>query len=463
MTNFPEILKLAQSLILPTLFGYVLLCSILKSYKLPMPFMLALSFGLGLGIITSWMLYLGICKIPLTYPNLSFPLTAGFIFLFIRQIKNQSKLHRSDLLPINGLTGPSSFARYTILYILLIPILLSVHFVMIAATQIPIFTWDAIATVAFKAKIIFHEQSLPQLNLLPHPTYPLFVPLAEVWVAMNIGYWSDTLIKIIFPTAFINYLLIHYYCVRSLSNTSWAVVSCFLLCSSNLFLFHGTIGYRDFFLMYFNCSVILLLLLWKNFSAKPLLLIASLLAGVGTLVKLEGSMYLIIYCLVLSLILYQKKEITLKEKIKQFMKFTLPASLMGLSFHAYKWFLNVTLEGPGSIDKTGLDVSWAKLLLLPRVILSFWENFTYTNNWGLLWVAGFLSLLHWKEKKDDQNIPILTVALALFFAFYIAVALLTTNYTWIAGAHKATTNSRLILHFFPLITVLFVLLSKRDA
>jgi len=49
----------------------------------------------------------------------------------------------------------------------------------------------------------------------------------------------------------------------------------------------------------------------------------------------------------------------------------------------------------------------------------------------------------------------------MFLGLYMAVALFTTNYAWIAGEQSHTTLSRLILHFYPLAVWLIVLLNGR--
>ena len=48
----------------------------------------------------------------------------------------------------------------------------SIFYIFWKSINEPIYSWDALATVALKAKIFFFEKHLPPLHLLPHPTYP---------------------------------------------------------------------------------------------------------------------------------------------------------------------------------------------------------------------------------------------------------------------------------------------------
>ena len=82
----------------------------------------------------------------------------------------------------------------------------------------PISKWDAIATVAFKAKLIFYEGTLPDLAQLPHRAYPLFIPLAESWIAISLGVWDEQSVKIIFPLALYSLIFIQYHFLKCLTN-----------------------------------------------------------------------------------------------------------------------------------------------------------------------------------------------------------------------------------------------------
>ncbi|MBN1870702.1 MAG: hypothetical protein JW847_09020 [Candidatus Omnitrophica bacterium] len=324
---------------------------------------------------------------------------------------------------------------------------------------IPVSSWDAVASVAFKAKIFYFEKIPPPLDLLPHKSYPLFTPFMESWVAFNLGQWDDVLIKIIFPCAFLSYLVIHYKFLSHFTNRSWGLLGSVMLLSSNLFIIHATDSYRDFFLMYYNCITIMLLLFFNKNQISAFLVLAGLFAGFATFTKLEGTAFLGIYLVLLAVILIQQNNSSGKEKLKNAAKFCIPGIGICAVFHIYKIWNHILKEGQGNIDKTGLELTWQKFGLIPQIIAKFLQDLFLSGNWNIVWILAFLSLVQFTRKRKAFEAKIIFFSLLLFFGLYIAVAVLTTNYIWIAGVQSSTTLSRLILHFFPLSVLLIILLN----
>jgi len=315
----------------------------------------------------------------------------------------------------------------------------------------PIASWDAIATIAFKAKIFFFEPSLPLLNLLPHSSYPLFVPFIESWIAFNLGFWDNILIKIIFPCAFLSYLTIHYKFLADFTNKTWALLGCVILLSSNFFIYHATISYRDFFMMYFNCITIMLLIYWSQRKENSFLILAALFAGFATFTKLEGTGYLLIHTLLVIVILWNNKEMTLSNKFKKFLLFVIPSYLLCLPFHIYKFATGIA----GMAGRMNLEVTQENIARLPTLINDFASNLFWSGNWNIIWFLLLISLLcNYKKLWHSPNIKLLTFPLLMFFVVYLFILTLTPTKISNPGL-----LSRIILHFFPLSVLIIILLN----
>ncbi len=458
-------LNLILSLLIPFSAGYTLLGFLFPNRCIGLFLKIALAFGLGLGLLSIWMLVLGICQLPFNSFVIGSPLiitAALFYFLGLRRKKVVQPTATSFIIQTrdsNQLHGSKRILHIVMMIGLIVYIALNIFYVFWRATAIPIATWDAIATVAFKAKVFYYEQSLPSLDHLPHKTYPLFVPFVQSWIAFNLGYWDNFLIKIIFPCAFLSYLIAHYKFLGHYTNRTSALLGSAILLSSNLFIYHATISYRDFFLMYFNCITVMLLVLWNNSKVNGFLILAGLFAGFATFTKLEGTAFLGVYFIIFSMINFPSKTFSIKEKLVNTMKFCIPSFGISFTFHIYKVWNKVLLEGPGIVDKTRIDLTWEKISLIPQILTSFLRNLLLSGNWNIIWLLALLSSIHLVKKRKNAEIRLILLSLILFFGLYIGVAVLTINYVWIAGAKSSTTLSRLILHFFPLSVLLIILLN----
>jgi len=289
-------LNLTLSILIPFVTGYTFLSYLSKGGPLSIPFKMALAYGLGLGILTLWMFLLTLFHYSLNFLTITIPLLLCSIsFLLLTPIKKTNIANPIDTKILKE-TAPLPLLPkifiYSFIILLTLYIAHNILYVFWFSMNIPIYTWDATATVAFKAKIFYFEQSIPHLKLLPHPTYPLLTPLAETWVAINLEYWDEQFIKIIFPFAFLSYLIINYTFLKLYTNRIWALLGCAILLSSNLFIHHATISYRDFLLMYYNCTTIILLLLWQRTALNAFLILSAIFAGLTTFVKLEGTAFL---------------------------------------------------------------------------------------------------------------------------------------------------------------------------
>ena len=439
--------KLAVSLLIPLLMGFILLKRLF--YKTPLPVLpaLALGYGLGLGILSQWMLLLGILKIEYNVATIAVPLV---LFTFVVNYFLNRK-QKKTVSPIETRTTDKGKIDW-IAIVLLIYVAYYVIYVFWWALSVPVFSWDALATIAFKAKVFFYERLLPDLRNLPHSSYPLHVPFVETWIALNLGEWNDRLIQIVFPLTFLAFLVIVHYFLREFTNRRWSLFGVGLLVSANFFIVHAMISYRDFFLMYYNCTTIMLLLLWDRKKERAFLFLAGLFAGFTTFVKLEGTAYLLIQTILFFWILSTSGQ---KQRKNVFL-FLLPAIGVVLVFYLHKW--NLGIKG----EHFGIHLSFENIQRLPLIAKKFLQDLFFSGNWNLLWwILGVSFFINTGKIKKCREVRLLALSLFLFFGFYFLFALLLpySDLNLLLGLEAKGALSRVNLHFFPLTIPAVILLN----
>ncbi len=438
------------SLLLPWLLGYSVVQLLFQKNPPPLTLQFALSYGLGMGILSQWILCLGVAGIPYTENIIRLPLVlVMLLFLTIAWLRRSKYPH--DPITIHD------YKKAGIVEILLVSyVLFHIVVVLEKALQIPTCAWDAIATNGFIAKIIYFENSLRFFKNFPHNVYPLHVSFLQYWIALNLGTWHEQFINIIFPFYFVSLLVIQYHFISMFTNQRWALIGLAMLVSSPLLIYHATVPYRDFTIAYYLSTTMMLLILWQRFKNDAFLWLASAFAGVTTFVKLEGTVYLLFFIFICFYILRDRKDLSLKEKGKKFLKFFLPAFTICIFYHAYKFF---ALEGyrqfrPGStVDFNFLTIgvgfggeSWARI---PVIAEQFFATLFLMGNWSLIWLIFCVSLLNYKMYKTAVEVRVLLLALFLFFTTLIFAFLFTQHFKWIAEGKDLLSRS--ILQFFPLI------------
>ncbi len=176
---------------------------------------LSLGYSLGTGIIALWMFTLGLNGLPLNYQTITLPLILCCILLTFINLYLKNGLQTNDQSHTGCSSNSLSTSKFCLnpltglmMFLLVIFIVINMLQIFWRAMNIPIYAYDAIATVAFKAKIFFYEEQLPPLTKLPHQTYPLLVPFTLTWTAINLGAWSDQLVQITFPCLCLSFLII---------------------------------------------------------------------------------------------------------------------------------------------------------------------------------------------------------------------------------------------------------------
>jgi len=451
-------INLFSSILIPCLIGYVLLSALIGRRYFNLLPSLAISFGLGLGILTQCMLLLGILGIKYSVRSITFMLiTIGvliIIFFFVKSHSQKNLINKSltNNYKKNNLIGGQDFLS---LFLVAASIILMNYYtisIFWKAVHIPVYAWDSIATTVYNAKVLAYEQSLTGYQYFVRANYPLHMPMILTWISLHLGGWDDQLTKIVFPLMFISFIIIFNYFLCQYTSKKWALLGTFMLFSSNLLVYHASISYRDVFMIYYNCSVIMFLLIWKDQKPPGFLLLASLFAGIGTFTKLEGTAYFVIYCLTMIYILCQENEMNLKTKLKSFFIFFIPAFCICLIYFIFKSFMGVSTG-----DHLGFHIANSINNIGPVLAAYLWAVFL-TANWNIIWVVLLFSIIfNFQKIIRSANIKILLITLVMFFGMHITIAI--TSGIGSEMIHTFTI-SRIILHFFPLSILLIILINS---
>jgi hypothetical protein len=403
-----------------------------------------LAFGLGFGQLTILMFLLGVLQLPLTFPTIASALLIMLTILFIILLKTRGfKTLAQPKLP--------SSAPDVIFLILISYVVVYVLYAVWSSLNIPLSVWDELESIGFKAHVFFTQQSLGQLSRLPHPTYPLYMPFALDWIALNLGRWDDQLIKILVPLTLICYLRIQYAILRQWTSRRAAIAGVALVVSAPLVMFHASIVYMDLTMMSLNCTAVLLLFLWHDKRDGRLLILAALFSGLGTFVKEEGLAYAFLHLVLICFFLRRDKAWW-----KDGLKFLLISVGIAAVFQGYRISQHITI-----VDRTHIEVGVGLMDRVPIIFKALGRVLFLSNNWTIIWLVFILSLGNIQRIADSPLVRRLLSALGVYVLFYILLFLLTPIYNWIAVGETDGTLCRLILHFFPLVTLLIVLLNAR--
>ena len=447
------IFRIIYSLLLPFFCGWLILSFIFKDKGLSLSLHLGLSLGLGIGILSQWMLLLGILGV--TYSSLAI---SSLLLVIIFWLQWQLKIH-SLRYPQSSRRGKIEFLSQRWERICMGAVLFylgwNVFVVFINGFNIPVCTWDAYATIAFKAKIIYYERSIADLPRFPHSAYPLLTPFTQAWIAFNLGAWDHQWIKAFCPFAYISFLSLFYGFLKKQTSFWGGILGVLLVISSKQFHFHGYIAYRDFWTMYYNCAAVMCLLLWFKQKDRRYLFVAGGLGGFLTFSKAEGQLYLGIMLFILLLMLAFDKVLKLKDRIKLYACFAGPSVGIWLVYFLYKISLGITYE-----EKARLEFGWQALTRLLVTFKKIFLDLFIMDNWGWVWILLGLSLLRLWRKAWPREITYLFWFIGFHFFSILVLSSFTASFDWLGGHLWTMGLPRLHLHFFPLAVAVIVLLNR---
>jgi len=340
----------------------------------------------------------------------------------------------------------------------------------------PTFPWDAWSAWSVKPKSWFllghHVPYVPMAEWLAEPLieartaaiwdYPELLAWIEIWFASAAGSWNEPLINVVWTgvlgaTALASHGQWRAIGVRPVP----AMLLTYGLVSLPLLGAHAALaGYADLWLAAAFGLAILGWLRWMRNGESAHLAMAWLFALSMPLIKLEGSVWLIVFSCVMVLGLFRPRTrwlivaagVLLTALFLALGGFPLP--ILGLGWVHVAWG-ELVVPALGTLDLHWRSVGSAMLsglLTLP--------------NWHLLWyLVPVAIVLRWRRFATDRVARSLGAMLGACAAFLFVLFFFTEASAW---AENYTSANRLILHIVPavfsLLAVLLadVSLSSRD-
>ncbi len=442
------------AILIPVFLGMSLLHRLGINKGYPYSLTIPIAFGIGFGLLTHWMLLLSIMNLSFSRWIIGGPLLMAAATLFIT--KQKTKLLTDNTFKNKQIPSDNTNTHLQILFTIYITYIFV--FVVVRGIMVPVLEWDAISFIALKGKIFFYEKSIYKIAELPNSAYPLHVPLAMSWIALNLREWNETLVKIIFPLYFLAFGLFYYQILKLYVNRLWAKGSLALLLSANFLSFHATIAYSDIIMMFYFSGGILLILWWMKLKDRALLTVITLFFGIATFVKLEGAVYMIIG-LIMLWTAYLKTESFADRRLScRVISYGLISIGLFLVYYLYKMAM-----GASSYNQ---DLHLTPIAMIPAKIIGLGKTFFcklfLSANWHILWALFLISLLQVNKVVKCAQSQILAGTIGLFFLFYILAGIFTGLDSSLVGLGTSSVLSRVLLHVYPLAIFFITIINARE-
>jgi hypothetical protein len=312
----------------------------------------------------------------------------------------------------------------------------------------PIQFWDAWATYAFKAKVMFLEAAIPSPALFGwggspnYPDYPLAVPLQEVWVSWFVGAWDDVAVKLLFPGYLLSLLYLAYGCLREQWDARPAMLGTLFVAGLPLLLQHGHDGYTNLPQAYFVFGGAVALTRHVRSADRRDLLLAALFA-VGLVWTRVDGVVLVACNAVLLLVLAARRSALLTPRAWTDISIylSLPLLVWG-TWSLVKLHLGIspTFQVDGSSVVPLFD-RWQ------RIASVFFRSFFLDGNWLILWALFSLAgIYRWRDVLGLESLFLFWPV--IFYLGSITSLFATTGL--FRFLEDGTVVHRLILHVAPL-------------
>jgi len=439
-------LKLFLGLGLPMFLGYF----IVKTFtykKDPFNFLekLALSYGIGMGVLSLLMFFLSLLKIRFTFLNITLSLLIILmlcLFVYIRSNNKDSnyKLQKKQNLHL-------SFIDKILVSIISIISL----YVLFEALITPLVVWDSWAIYGFKAKAFYLDRGI-SIDFLKdatksymHPDYPLLLPLVEAWVYICLGSWNDQLVKVIFPFYFIGLIITFYYSLKYYIDKRPALLFTLFLVTIPQLFYLGSSGYADLpFTFYYFTSCIFIFRAYHNPDRK-LLLISGIFAGLAAWTKNEGLAISLFNIFILFIIMLIQGKMN-RRNFLLVIQYALIIFLINAPWFWFKSSLGLYNSVVNSNTLNMVNIL-NNLNRLPIILTWMVKNIVFFKSWNLLWLLSIVIILFNFKKIISVPLLYISLSLILYLGIWVLIYIITPyDINW----HLATSLDRVFLHITPL-------------
>ena len=407
--------------------------------QLNWPLRAGFAYGLGLIWISTMMGLASLFGVPLT-PEVGMPLivlpAAGWWLWRWRGSRRKPAALRA-------VSGSVSIGRDLWWWGMAVLLALLWAIVAIRAVVKPIQFWDAWATYAFKAKIIYLEASIPgtMFEWVVVPNYPLGIPLQEVWTAWFVGSWDDVAIKWLFPGYLLALLFLVYGVLRDRWSARAAIGGTLFVAGLPFLLQHAHDGYTDLPLAYFVLGSAVALTRYALSNDRRDLVLASVFAAGVVWTREDGLIVVVANALLLAVLGARRGGLITKTT------FTTVGIYLG--FPALVWGAWTLAKLHMGIS-TNLHVDSSDVTVLDRwrtIFEVFIRALFLQGNWMILWALFSLAFVHEFRKTLTEESMFLVWPVVMYLGVIGVLAFTTELFRFLWGD---TVLHRLILHVAPL-------------
>lgn len=440
------ILKLLLAFIFPILLGNLLLAIISSREDGLMPLeKLAISYGIGVGILTFIMFLIGAFRLPIDLMTIIIACAVLFAYPLYTVIK-KIRIARIDVFKID-IKGVKWYE-----WVLFILISLRIFYSYFGALMKPIEDVDAFANWSLRAKAFFfdHGLSLDRAHGYffggGHTYYPINIPLFETWIFNVLGTWNDLLVKAIFPTFLLALFIIFYCSMRRISGRAFSLFSTYLLTTLPFLIYHSSASYMDFPLSFYFFASFVYLLSFMCTGSRAMFVISAIFAGLCAWTKNEGLILALVslLCAFGYLAYFDKNDSGKKAKLSAVYAAIL--ALIPVSWSVFKMIHNV----PSPKDQV---LYFSKMFeyadRIPVIITSYFQKAFFYGHWNIAWFAFcvVLTISLMKRRVSVENIFVIG-AIVLCMGGYGIEYYLSKSYEYLL---IGTTLNRNFLTFMPLV------------
>ena len=394
---------------------------------------LSLGFGLGIGLATFWLFFLGVAKIPFSSQLVVLPLV-GAISLLLVILFPKGKIE----FPLKSqFKAFKEFSLFQRAFLILIIALVCWSFLQTFVW--PPFTWDTIALYDFRAQRFFETRSLAESILItpswlaPYTySYPLFTSLAHTLVYILGGENP----KFIYSLIYLALLSCFYFCLRRRTSRILSLGITAVLATVPAFVYHSTIAYSNLPYVFYFVIGTLYFWEWATYDKKSYFWISALFLGLSTWTRsqepfwIANLLFLGIYCL-------------RTKRVVRVLPYTLIFFAIRQSWSIYRHSVYLQVENLQEVPLK-LSFSFIKLFaVIPFVVRNV------VLDWRVF-ILVFLAIFFWGGRKQlGKNWYIIGLILLHISMIFAGTYYLSVNLWWwdkIGGS-----AARMSIFFFPLI------------
>lgn len=358
---------------------------------------LSYSWGLGVGLVGAQLFTYTLININWNRMNILLPWILIFLYFLIKRI------------------GFPTFKKpklSTIEIFFLFLIFLLILFTGFESILRPVQAWDGWVNWVFRPKVFFLENTIdPEYVNYVNTDYPIMLPLMGTFGYILMGQINDTSILFLFFVFYATLGGVFFTACKSLINTKIALIFTFLLLSLQNLIRHGgrfEVGQADLALgYYFFCSAYMLADFLKTREPKQLFLL-SIFLGITSQIKTEGvTFFLFVNAIIIFFIFSWKKY--------RLLLYMFPSLFVIGTWELYKIFNHYPINLHFSQT---LHIHWTKII---DIFLGMSGEFINFQNWNLLWIFFFLSIIVFKKniKKTKPFLLLFCLQWLIYFTIFM--------------------------------------------